>query len=318
MMKGNEKLTVLPLEPGSGSEFLAASHLFSVQIQDVTDAPWLPQPDGLERRNLVMQVLLDQVFKGSLEVQPGETFTLQVVQERENALVESDYHGMWSHIFPDAGTGYLVASLGESQVPAELMQEAACLRLLDGVYTADAHLAIEGERRYQQALQNQAASQAAENALEALLDFAYENRSQASDAFERYLWARSEPLFLLEPLHILAALLELLGAVDASLSLRRNLAPDLVQAILLLEQDEQAVSLTAIQAFLEILLQPESKDLFEALVQPLYSLVIGMDGIPRFPPSLVVPDVEKRRQIWAVLEEVDLERAHELAVWIVN
>ncbi|MFI5382413.1 MAG: hypothetical protein ACHRHE_24210, partial [Tepidisphaerales bacterium] len=86
----------LPHEPESSSELLAATHLFTVEILQQSATPWAGAADNLQHRTLSLKLRLLELFKGNVQLKPGDAFDLNVAQRREDALTVSDYHGFWS------------------------------------------------------------------------------------------------------------------------------------------------------------------------------------------------------------------------------
>src|SRR5881394_2814029 len=79
-----QPMTVLPHEAGSPSEVLSASHLFSVEVITLQETPWAMGADGLQHRNLNMDMRLLDVQKGKIDLAPQKNFQLRVDQRRED------------------------------------------------------------------------------------------------------------------------------------------------------------------------------------------------------------------------------------------
>jgi hypothetical protein len=312
---GDSHQVSLPFESDSGSELLSANHLFVVEILDLTERPWSPGPDGLEQRGLRMNARLLETFKGALDLAPGKAFPLEVQQRRESEFVTSDYHGMWSHISPTAGTRYLVFADASSNSPAALMQEGACKKLLGPEYTSDVRLAIQAETLFQHASRSPEAANREGGAIQLLLRFSNDKRSQAKDLYERYLWARVGPAFREKEPHLLSQILELVAAVDGTLELRSELVSELYDATVDLQPDAD-LARRVLRVFFSLLLQKVSASLQPRLVDvEIYGLAFE-DDKPAFPAASIFPDAREREHLKAIVLQFDSERAHALSAWL--
>src|SRR6185295_2593467 len=98
----------LPYEPGSSAELLNSTHVFTVEILALAATPFVAGDDDLEHRVLSLELRLIKIFKGKLDVDEGQTFTLKVLQHRESELFVTEFHGLWSHLEVEAGVRYVV------------------------------------------------------------------------------------------------------------------------------------------------------------------------------------------------------------------
>lgn len=307
----------LPREPDSAAELLSATHLFVVDIISLQATDWAFEEDGLEHRRLQMQLRLEQLFKGTIALDPGKTFTLEVEQRRESAFEVSDYHGLWSHVepVPAVGVRYLVIARAELTSPAELMQEGPCQRLLDVGSASDVELALGAEKRYDKVLAEKGKEYPELDAARALLKFAADERVQAKDLFADYFWARVEPVFLQKAEDLLPHVLGLIMAADATIGLRRSLLYNLYQAVLLLEPAPDLVA-TMIKALFSLLIQEEASQLHSLLIEvQLYNLIFRQEQ-PQFDVAMILPNQADRDQILTVLSGFDSDRSQALMAWL--
>lgn len=307
----------LPFESNSTSELLSANHLFSIEIVSLQERPWATGADGLEHRQLEMSVRLLETFKGTLDGPAKQVFPLQVPQRRESEFVTSDYHGLWSHISPAAGTRYLVFADASSNSPAALMQEGPCRKLLGSEYLSDVRLAIHAESLFQHAAPSEEGASRAQSAVLALLHFSNEKRSQAKDLFERYLWARVNGGFQEKEPHVLSQILEMLAAPDATVEFRSELISAVYDATVDLQPDAD-LTRRVLRVFFALLLQKEAAPLQPGLVDvEIYGLAFENDK-PAFSSASMFPEVREREHLRSVLAQFDSERAHELATWLIT
>lgn len=308
----------LPHEPGSRSEVLSATHLFTVEVETVTATPWAVGPSGLEQRSLTLKLRLLDVFKGALREKKGEVFEATVGQERESELVESDYHGLWSHTSPEPKKRYLVVAESAESRGAALVQDGPAKRLLAGELGGDVRFALEGETLFQERLHDPTGTARELAAARALLEHADESRSLARDVFGRYLWARVSPVFLASKDRPLVELLDLVTADDATLPLRAELCDGLYEATLALEPNPE-LSRKVVRALLTVLLEDEAKPLRHRLVNAeLHPLVLDPDGRPKVPADDAVKSPADRAKLGAILTELRTPRATALAAWLAS
>lgn len=306
----------LPVEPGSRSEVLSATHLFTVEVEAVTATPWAVAPSGLEQRSLTLRLRLLDVLKGALREKKGEVFEAVVGQERESELVESDYHGLWSHTSPEPKKRYLVVAESAESRGAALVQDGPTKRLLAGELAGDVRFAQEGESLYQEQLREAGGTTGELAAARALLDHADASRGLARDVFARYVWARVAPVFLGSKDRPLVELLDLVTADDATLPLRAELCDGLYEATLALEPNPE-LSRKVVRALLTVLLEDEAKPLRHRLVNAqLHSLVLDPEGRPKVSAEDAVKSPGDRAKLGAILAELRTPRATALGAWL--
>lgn len=306
---------ILPYEQDSTSEILSSTHLFLVEVVSIEEMPWSGGPDGLEHRGLGMDMKLLEVYKGTLDLEPDGVFHLEVEQRRESEFVESDYHGLWSHIEPAVGVQYLVFAIAQTQSPADCMQEDTCQRLYDGERTPEIRLAVEAERVFRDTYENQALEDPELTAMIALIRFGQEHRVTGRDIFGRYLWARVSARFIQDEEHLFPEIQALIAASDAQIDLRTSLIYDTYDAVLF-EKSNSEIYIKMLRTFFSLLLQAESEQLHEDLVNIyIYDLAVPAEGRkPRV--DRVLPDGEERDRIEIVLSKFDTDRAREVLAWL--
>jgi hypothetical protein len=307
-----EPVTPLPHETGSASEVLAASHLFTVEVLKVEGTAWMGGADGLEHRNLDMELRLLDVQKGAIQ-RPPKAFTLRVEQRRDDELLELSFHGLWSHVAPEVGTRYLVAAEGKSTDPAELMKEGTCQRLLNASLAVDVRLAIEAEQLWQKAHGPDAAAQM--KAAKALLEFGLRNRASGHDLLGRYLWVRVMGVFNETEGRLVGEVVQILRAPDTTIELRSSLAAELYAAALLLEPSTEAYRSTA-GAFMSMLQQKESTPLHSQIAEVyLYGMVFDAEDNAVL-KSESVGDAGSRAGANAVVSKLTSDRSKRLSTWL--
>lgn len=304
----------LPYEPKSSSEILSATHLFAVGIVSRRETPWAGGEDGLERRRLNMEARLLETYKGELDVSPGQTFTLEVVQEREDEFLQTDYHGLWSHLNPAVGSRCLVVAQGSLHAPGRLMQEGPCKRLADAGYEADVRLALEAEQAVRDAVAAQSEEYPRSLVATTLLDFTRRRAKAAKDMFARYLWARLEPAFGEPRIRPLDAVLELIAAEGITAEMRAALVESLYRA--LLRDPEPDLHQKVVRAFLLLLADRHASAVHHRLVEVELSNLVFEDDKPRLAVETVLPDARERASVKAAVTGMDADGAEELAKWL--
>ncbi|MCA1567702.1 MAG: hypothetical protein LC803_19065 [Acidobacteria bacterium] len=319
----------LPLEPDSVSELLFATHLFTVEIISLTATPWAVEADDLQHRRLGIVLRLLALHKGKLNLQPSQTFPLEVEQRRESEFFNHDFHGLWSHVTPqpEVGVRYVVISRAATDSPAALMQEGACVRLLVPAYESDILLALEAERLYREifAAANYESNNETEYepkhepptiaAARALLNFTRERVAGCRDIYALYFWARIQPALLANTELLLPGVLTLASSSNAKNSFRQTTVALIYDAALDFEPDSPPYRIV-LATFVALLLQPEASLLHEMLVEvQLYNLIF-QDQRPRFNSGAMIPDADAHRAVLAALAPFKTERAQRIKVWL--
>jgi hypothetical protein len=315
----------LSFEPGSLSELLFATHLFTVEVMTVAASAW-GVADGLERRRLDLTLRLLALYKGELNLQPGDTFPFDTEQRRESEFFNFSFHGLWSHVDPqpEVGVRYVVISRAMTDSPAALMQEGACVRLLLPAYESDILLALEAERVYEsersyQGILNdtyyEPKQELALAATRALINFTRERIAECRDIYALYFWARIQPSLLTNTELMLPGVLALASSLNAKNSFRQTLVALIYDAALDLEPNSPSYRMV-LATFVALLLQPGASALHEMLVEvQLYNLIF-QDQRPRFNSGAVIPDADARRALQTALAPFKNERAQRIKIWL--
>jgi hypothetical protein len=311
--EGGPSFSGLPHEPRSSSELLSSTHLFTVEILSMKEAPWGVGDDGLEHRRLEMEAKLLELYKGRLNLQRQQAFRFSVEQRRESEFFVTDFHGLWSHVQPVSGTCYLVVTQGASDSPAELMQEPHCKQLVDCKNGVEVQLALEAERLYQDMLKTGRTRSL--SFARSLLKLASERRAQGGEFFARYLWARLGPSFLESPEQLLPDILEWITSAGLSVPFRRALLGGFTDAYSLLNFNP-ALHQSVVRAFFSLLLLSEAGPLHHELLQVnLYNLVFDND-VPRMSAQAIFPERAERERWRGVLSHFDSEGGQKLSQWL--
>lgn len=310
----------LPFEKDSLAEVLSSSHIFGVEILSVADEAWKQEADGLERRTLKIQARLAQVYKGDFQQAPGDTFDLVVRQEREDAMMVTDYHGLWSHVKPEpaAGVRYLAFSKVDTDAPAgaaSLLQQGTCQVLLAPDRAADVVASRLGEKAYRTAQGAATGKPDAElQATRALLAFADARSADAQEPFSRYVFARALPSLLAGGAR--DELLALLTKPSASPALKFELLVGLDRVMPELGRDLDFAR-KAGRAMVAVLLDPGARLTHSRIASvSLFLVVFPDEKNPRFTAADLVPDADDRAELQAVLASQPSPRAKQLLSWL--
>lgn len=303
------------MEPSSASEILSATHLFTVELTDLSATPWTPGTDGLEHRRLTLDLTLLETFKGHFDLQNGAKFKVEVPQRREDALTVSDFHGFWSHMEPEKGSRYLVLSKATNDNVAMLMQEPAIAGLSDTALSADVKLALTAEQRFAPALRpSQTPAQRQAAAVE-LLKFTSEKRADCRALFARYMWERVAPIYPDAENPIFTTMLSLIEAKDAKVELREALLYGIYDEVSKHPVTEEH-RLQLVRSFLHLMLQPEAAPLHDRLLQvPLHDLLFE-DGNKTLSAATVFPDVAERSKLKHAVDGFHSQKAKEIGSWL--
>ncbi|MBV9354855.1 MAG: hypothetical protein JO023_04950 [Chloroflexi bacterium] len=307
-----------PYKPELSSEALSASHLFTVAILSADTTPWAREADGLQHRQLSMRIRLLEVFKGTLDTLPNDTFAVRVEQLRESRYAVSGYGGIWSHVDPVAGQRYLVVSNAPNVTsPVALLREDALQQLLDASYASDVRFDLEAEQVYQDTLAEADTEDTELSAARRLLHLTFERRAMVRDVVARYVWDYVEPAFVRAPEQLLPDILALISAGDATLELRRSLIADLYDTVVLYDLGREVVD-PLVKALLVLLLQPSASPLRHTLIEvQLYNLIVG-DEQPSAAADTLVPDPAERERLRAAVRgaEADADTSEALVAWL--
>lgn len=298
----------LPVEPRSGSEILSATHIFEVEIATVTASQWKRQ-GFLEGRQLSLVVRLLELFKGGLELSANRDFQVEVEQTRESEFSAGDYHGLWSHLDPEAGVRYLVFAIGNTTSGSALMQEPSCRSVLSSAFAPDVRAAIDAEHGIASVNEPGESS-------EVLFRIAEAQRSTLNDLFGRYLWARLKPAFLKQPNTYLPRILALTSSRSLTTRYRESLLTGLSDALMDLDEPKGLV-LPAIRAMFSIVYLDEASPMRENLVSGHIYNLLFVDSAPRFHVNEVL-DAKTRRQVLDAIRNIQGDRSEEIRRWLKN
>jgi len=312
--QNNSGFEGLPFEPGSTSELLSATRVFAIELLSIDAKPFVMGSDGLEHRDLIMELRLLDLFKGTLDIQSSQSFDLKVEQRRESEFFVTDYHGIWSHLQPHVGDRYTVIADTFLTEPAMLLQEGPLQYLLDFSYETDVRLAIEAERLYQKTLVTNN-GHGLYDASSAVITFTQSRRSDIKDVFGRYFWARVGPVFLSAPMDLLMNILSIILAEDTSHEARRSLISSLYEAILALEPNFDLLR-AVIRAYFTLLLQNSASSLYTDLIEIYLYNLLFRNSKPLISAQRLFSDPDEQRNIQAKLMQFDSDRARRLLMWL--
>lgn len=297
--------TGLPFEPHSSSELLAATHVFSIEVVDLSATPWAHDRARL-RQTLSLTCRLLEHAKGALSLRPGDTFVFTTPRWREVGG-ESDYQGLWSHAEAEVGTRVLLLSRGDTTNPAELMREGPTSELHPIDRVADVHAAVRCEDHLRRSAGDPARELAA---CREVFQFVWSVRAQVHNLLARYLLARSLPTALEGDVWIRASLAQLLGAQDAAAPFRRALADGLALGALDVRDTPTQVG-WIVEALLRYAIDPTTADNRGEVLDAWLPDIVFKDGCPRAPAEALLQDPALRHGIaqW-------LPREHPVARWL--
>jgi len=304
---------VLPHEPGSTAELLAATHIFEIRPTAVETTQWKRGSDGLEHRELIAHLLLGPVFKGDVGLTPGGEFILRAPQVREDALTVSDWHGFWSQTELHVGESRIALAESPGSNPAELLLEPAIRELADATLGVDFTAAAQLESQYARKLR--ADDAAAGSAALALLKQVADGRARYGGALGRYVWARIAPIYASNEATLQPAVLGIALAADTTSGLRLAMVMGLDQQ-LLNHESTPAQHAQLLGSLLRLLLLPQARPMREWLVQTvLPGQVFGEHGAT-VAAARIVPDAAERRRLTAAISAMPEQRAQDLVRWL--
>jgi hypothetical protein len=301
----------LPWEPRSGSELLAASHIFAFTVAKRAASAWRPDAGGLERRELELVLRLDATLKGGLAAPEGGTFPFRTAQIREPGGMVSDYHGFWSHFEPAEGGSYLALASGAATDPALLLSEPAIKSVLPALRRKDLEFAEAAEARLPPPTADTAAREAAFAGIARDL---MPRRAELGTLAAAYVMARTGEGDLRGG-PVADALLEVILDPGTGSDLRILLATGLCSGAM--DQGAAPAQRTALaRAFFKLAKLPQAHPALEQMAAgELFNLVFA-DEAPDLKASEVIPDGPERDDAAALLQGFEEERAEALAAWL--
>lgn len=121
---------MLPVEPGSRSLILRATHIVSVRVEAVQSSPWTPRDDGGgEERTLSLTLRLEHVFKGQVDQRAGDVVRIDT-RQRRLGFNWRPMPGVWSNVTPQPGTQLVGFSIALSHDARLLLTDPAAVELL--------------------------------------------------------------------------------------------------------------------------------------------------------------------------------------------
>ncbi|MBL8173702.1 MAG: hypothetical protein JNK48_03480 [Bryobacterales bacterium] len=299
---------MLPYEPGSRSELLAARNVFSVEVLSLAPSEWKVDPStGLQTRSLAIEARLLTVHKGL--PQAAAPFRLAVPQRREDALTVSDFHGFWSHRDLEAPRSYLAFSNAPGNNPAAWMADEAMLDLIPATdaTAAEIALALDVERRL-------APVDSRDKVIE-LLKTLFAHREKTTGLFARYACARLAPQYEAFEEGMQTGIMRVVTAAGATGPLRETLVEFLYDQSAEQElTEDKAVKLA--QRFIAWARQPEASPMLDRLIDVhLYNLIFRPDE-PALPVAKVLPDAAERAALAAIFAKEPSPRCTEVISWL--
>lgn len=307
----------LPHEPGSASELLKATHLFTIYIERLDAEAWSLGEDGLEHRRLSIKAMPVEVYKGVLSLPPRQPFDFVVQQSRETGLVVSDYHGLWSHFEPQRAGHYLVVAEGAQQDPAVLLQEPQCKMLLDAGRALDVQLAIKVEKFLNDNPLAAADEDGQIERLSALLRFAQQQGTVGQELFANYLWARIQPIMAAFPRRAMALIAPFIETSEMDIRFHQAFIDTVYKGILDLDSPLEARR-PLLSSVLRVLLQPSAKPMRSSLVDVYAFNLIFRPGVAPPPASQLLDARVPVEQAAKVAGEVSPDRGKQVAAWLLG
>ena len=177
---------MIPVEPGSQSIILRATHILEIRLDAAKPGEWSHHPSGWLERRVDIEVTLIHVFKGTLQEAVNDSLRLTVIQLDNLSPWKTAILGVWSEKDLEAGSRLVAFCIGHSESVAELLKEPFCqqLRTVSDA-SDDVALALQAETE--------------RPGLEQVIDRAIQTAPTLNDLFMEYLWARWQKAALQNP-----------------------------------------------------------------------------------------------------------------------
>jgi hypothetical protein len=314
---GAEALQPLPREVPSASALLTATHLFTFEVRTAEAPAWTFE---MQERELRMELVVREVYKGTLSLAPGAPFSLVVSQRQQ----WRDYAGLWSNVRPEPTPGltYLAVTEGDTSDPVALLNEPAIRLLVPAEQAIDVRLAMEAESLRRESIDhitsaNEQRTSAQREptgavAMRRLLALTHRERARAGQLFWDYLWHRiARPFYDSRPRPV-AELLEIVRDPATNTALRMEIADTLVG--LTTDMDVEGKRQVTRALFELFALPPSRRDTVRLIEVSLRSLILEK-GSPE-PVDVVLPDPATRQTARTAIAQHDTDTTRRLLQWL--
>jgi hypothetical protein len=169
------------------SEVVVAALIIHLRVEEEHMGPWQPDPDsGLLRRQGTLRLRVVDVLKGRLDIAPGESQELRIMERGTGSARVQDYYGLWAHISTAPGSE-LVAFCDDATTDlAGQLTEEHCDQLVPArTVLDDLHLALGLQARHLTTA--------------ALLAEAGRRRAEGGPLFARWIWVTLRDALVASP-----------------------------------------------------------------------------------------------------------------------
>lgn len=290
------------VDPQSESEILRASSILLIQLRDVTFGPWVKEEVGdLMRRDVTMQVVIEEVLKGKVRQNVGEPFELKVQQRGTGGFRVADYYGLWSHVPLADGVRFVAFCPGTLDEATVLLTEGNCEQLVDP------DIALEDTRA---ALELEAQDLSAADILARARGLA----GQRGDVFARYVLARTKPEAIstfdtvqtraIPSGEVFESLIQLIEDPKTTAQARATYLTSVYEELGMMASPPGEWEIRLIQAMFKLLVLPEAEALHGTIGNVYLPNMLDLDKHPpRYSAEEVFKDrVDERQMILITLE----------------
>ena len=248
----------------SESEILRAFTILLIHLDDVTFDPWIKEEAGdLMQRNVIMQINIEEVLKGSVEQEVGKPFEHEVQQRGTGDFLVMDYYGLWSHVNIETGARFVAFCNSDVKDARILLSDEYCEQLLD----PDVALADTKE-----ALKLLAQDVTTSDVIQTATDLS----SQCGEVFGRFIWAVIKQEALLNS-EVFEALMGILEAPQTTFSAREYYLSTVYEVLTMEDPPLRTREIRLIQAMFMLLILPEAQALHANIGEVYLPNLVGLN-----------------------------------------
>lgn len=175
-------MTNIEPQAESLSTILRSSHIFLIRVESSTPGPWI-QRDGSPRREVRLQLRLEEILKGEVREPAGSIVPVLMAQTGRPGGRIYALPGVWSEHSIEPGTQLVAFSSGSTDRASVLLLEPSLKQLLPAAEALDdVRIAMDAERK--------------RLPLSAIVDLAKSAAAKLDYTFAEYLSAKAETSLL--------------------------------------------------------------------------------------------------------------------------
>lgn len=286
---------MIPFNPDAQSAILRAASILRVRIVSLQQLPWRTISPRFRECELVLEMELVAVLKGSVDDTVGQRFQVQALRTENTSPRYSAVPGVYSQFELDelvSGVELVGFSRMLGGSAAAAMTEPACFSLAPPIPAATDVAWADTRPDLEQPLAEQLAG-------------LQTHRAEFGGYFASYLVDRVPEGFFGAG-GDLEAVIDVLRAPELAPDTRFVLCDGLIERIVQYSPIDHSALQQCVHGLLRLLLLPEAADLHDSLVQTWLPNLVGVEGSLEPHPAVdLVPEAGLRARAAAALAHID-------------